>query len=124
MFSESLVTQVTAGLNKRKAAEEKQREESAHRRKELKMPMYETDYFKKANAAAVRKLLDAGLAKTYEQKKVSLLDQAKENIQAKHTEHDFNVLIGREYQKVREATENGISYLRKHISERPEGFNN
>ena len=42
-------------------------------RKQSKMPMYESDYFKKANTAVIKKLLDAKLKKTFVEKK-SLLD--------------------------------------------------
>ena len=43
---------------------------------------------------------------------------------AKHTETDFNVIIGTEYNKVRSATENGISYLKDKINVNPDEFDN
>ena len=85
--------------------------------------MYESEYFKKANKKSVKTLLDAGLARTYELKR-SLLDQAKENLSAKHTENDFNNIVGKEYEKIREASDNGIRYLKEQINKDPEAFDN
>ena len=54
----------------------------------------------------------------------SVLEQAKEQMESRAVEKDYNKLIQNEYMKILGGASDGLQYLKKEIYENPEKFDN